>query len=624
MSAGAPHGATFTITFTPMGKVAECRGGETVMDCARRAGIRIAGSCGGHGRCMTCAVRFTEGAMPAVSAADGSVFSERRLKGGWRRACQTPVSGDCTIFIPPRSTAIPVRTHVESRDAQIEFDPAVQVRDFVLPQPTLDDCRPDDGRLIAALRQTDPDLSCEIDLAVARTLAPDLRSSGWKGRAVLRGGKLIAVAAPGGRVLGLAVDLGTTNISGFLVDLEDGRTLAATGLENPQTIHGTDLIGYAAHVRHVPEGAAQLQQLAVDALNVLAADLSAACGLKAVDIVEMTVAGNTMMHHLLLGLPVRHLSAAPFTPALASAIDVKASELSVAIAPGGYLHLLPNIAGFVGGDHVAVLLTCTDGSDRPVIAMDIGTNTEISLIAGGEITSVSCPSGPAFEGGHISCGMRAAVGAIEKVRITGEGVEVKTIENAVPLGLCGSGVLDAVAQMVLSGIVDKRGSMLKGHPCVRDQSGVRELVLAGEAAAGAHAVTFTQDDVRALQLAKAAIAAGTQLLLQRAGLDATDLDKIIIAGAFGNYIDVTSAIAVGLVPDLPLDRFAQVGNAAGEGARQALLSRRRRARANEIAGLARYVELAGSKAFLPAFSKCIGFPIPRRAEAETHEEVESP
>jgi uncharacterized 2Fe-2S/4Fe-4S cluster protein (DUF4445 family) len=473
------------------------------------------------------------------------------------------------------------------------------------------------------LRQTEPGLCADPDLAVARALAPELRASGWKGRAVLRDGELIAVKAPGGRVLGLAVDLGTTNISGFLVDLEDGKTLAATGLENPQTIYGNDLISYASHIRRVPEGAAQLQQLAVDALNTLAGELCAACGLKPADIVEMTVAGNTMMHHLLLGLPVRHLSATPFTPALASAIDVKARELGIAVAPGAYVHLLPNIAGFVGGDHVAVLLASMGKSKRPVIAMDIGTNTEISLIAGGEVTSVSCPSGPAFEGGHIGCGMRAAVGAIEKVRVTATGVEVKTIENAPPVGICGSGVLDAVAQMVLAGIVDRRGTMHEGHPCVRDRDGVRELVLADKAAGGGNAVTFTQDDVRALQLAKAAIAAGTELLLQRAGLEAADLDRIIIAGAFGHYIDVASAIAVGLLPDLAPERFAQVGNAAGEGARQALVSRRRRARAQEIAGLARYVELAGSKAFLPAFSKRIGFAAPRRAEPISQETVET-
>ncbi|HSM19029.1 MAG TPA: ASKHA domain-containing protein, partial [Hyphomicrobiales bacterium] len=582
-----------------------------------------AGSCGGHGRCMTCAVRFTDGTVPAASQADSGAFSERRLKEGWRRACQTVIAGDCALFVPPRSTARPVRTHLAGTGAQIEFDPPVQVREFALPPPSLEDCRPDDRRLIEALRQAEPGASPEIDLAAARGLASDLRAHGWKGRAVLREGELIAVRPPGSRVLGLAVDLGTTNISGFLVDLEDGETLAATGLENPQTIYGSDLISYASHIRRVPEGAAQLQQLAVDALNTLAGELCAACGLQADGIVEMTVAGNTMMHHLLLGLPVRNLSTTPFTPALASVTDVKTRELGIAVAPGAYAHLLPNIAGFVGGDHVAVLLASMDQTDGPVIAMDIGTNTEISLVAGNDITSVSCPSGPAFEGGHISCGMRAAVGAIETVRVSETGVEIKIIEDAPPVGICGSGVLDAVAQMVESGIVDRRGTMLKGHPCVREHDGVLELVLSAKGRAGAPPVTFTQHDVRALQLAKGAIAAGMELLLQRAGLAANDLDRIVIAGAFGTYIDVRSAIAVGLLPDLPAERFAQVGNAAGEGARQALISRSRRARAKEIAESACYVELAGTKSFLPAFSKRIGFPDRSQAAAASEETMES-
>ena len=395
--------------------------------------------------------------------------------------------------------------------------------------------------------------------------------------------------------------------SGLLVDLESGTTLAATGLENPQTSYGSDLISYASLIRRKPEKAALLQQLAIDALNSLSTDLCDAVGLKASDIAEMTVAGNTMMHHLLLGLPVRDLASSPFIPALSAAHDVEARDLGVEIAPGGVIHLLPNIAGFVGGDHVAALLATIGQADGPVITMDIGTNTELSLIRGDEIISVSCPSGPAFEGGNISCGMRAAVGAIESVRVTSHGVRIKTIEDAPAVGICGSGVLDVLAQMYQSGVIDKRGRMQEGHPRVREGRFGRELVLADEGETGGPAVVFTQDDVRAVQLAKAAIRAGCDHLLSLAGLSENDLDKVLIAGAFGSYIDVASAITAGLLPDLPFNRFAQVGNAAGEGARQVLLSRERREEAGCIALRARYAELASSKAFLPAFSKRIGF-----------------
>ncbi|MCB1436208.1 MAG: DUF4445 domain-containing protein [Rhodobiaceae bacterium] len=596
------------ISYEPMGVRAHARPGETLLDCARRSKIRIASSCGGHGRCMTCTVQVTDGEVPEPSAADLEAFSGRRIAEGWRRSCQAAASASCTVHVPARSTAAPVRTQVDSAGLPVALDPAVRALDFQLAPASLEDCRPDDRRLLEELRRRHGDLGpLHFDLDAARGLPAALRRNDWRGRAVLRGSEIVAVAGPDARLLGLAVDLGTTNISGLLVDLESGTTLAATGLENPQTSYGSDLISYASLIRRKPEKAALLQQLAIDALNSLSTDLCDAVGLKASDIAEMTVAGNTMMHHLLLGLPVRDLASSPFIPALSAAHDVEARDLGVEIAPGGVIHLLPNIAGFVGGDHVAALLATIGQADGPVITMDIGTNTELSLIRGDEIISVSCPSGPAFEGGNISCGMRAAVGAIESVRVTSHGVRIKTIEDAPAVGICGSGVLDVLAQMYQSGVIDKRGRMQEGHPRVREGRFGRELVLADEGETGGPAVVFTQDDVRAVQLAKAAIRAGCDHLLSLAGLSENDLDKVLIAGAFGSYIDVASAITAGLLPDLPFNRFAQVGNAAGEGARQVLLSRERREEAGCIALRARYAELASSKAFLPAFSKRIGF-----------------
>jgi uncharacterized 2Fe-2S/4Fe-4S cluster protein (DUF4445 family) len=591
-----------------MGVTAQPRPGETLLDCARRNKVRIASSCGGHGRCMTCTVQITDGAVPEPSAADREAFSERRIAEGWRRSCQAEAVGDCTVLVPARSTAAPVRTQVDSAGQPVALEPAVAIHNFALQAATLEDCLPDDRRLIEVLSRADPDLGpLHFDLGAAKILPTVLRKNGWKGRAVRRGQEIVAVQRPEARLLGLAVDLGTTNVSGLLVDLETGVTLAATGLENPQTTYGSDLISYASLIRRKPDTAGLLQQLAIDALNSLARDLTEAVRLERSDIVEMTVAGNTMMHHLLLGLPVRDLASSPFIPALSAAHDVEARDLGIGIAPGGIVHMLPNIAGFVGGDHVAALLATIGQADGPVITMDIGTNTELSLIRGREIISVSCPSGPAFEGGNISCGLRAAIGAIETVRITSTGVQIKTIEDAPAVGICGSGVLDVLAQMYQSGVIDKRGRIQMGHPSVREATHGRELVLADEAETGGPAVVFTQDDVRSVQLAKAAIRAGTDMLLEIAGMEESDLDKVLIAGAFGSYIDVASAVTAGLLPDLPFARFAQVGNAAGEGARQVLVSRTRRAEADRIALQARYRELASSKEFLPAFSKRIGF-----------------
>jgi uncharacterized 2Fe-2S/4Fe-4S cluster protein (DUF4445 family) len=559
---------------------------------------------------MTCTVQIEEGAVPDASPADAQAFSERRLAEGWRRACETRPVGDCTIFIPPRSTAAPVRTQVDGQELEIEPTPAVRIHDFQLAAPSIEDHRSDDVRLAEALEGEWSGPIPVMDLALLKGLADNLRGWNWRGRAVLRGDELIAVGAPESRILGLAVDLGTTNISGFLVDLESGATLAAKGMENPQTSFGNDLIAYASLIRREPDKALTLQDLAAEAINQLARDLAVQCGRPVAEIVEMTVAGNTMMHHLLLGLPVKQLGMTPFVAALSEPIDIKAREIGIEIAPGGVVHFFANIAGFVGGDHVATLLaTLEAGVDGKVIAMDIGTNTEISLIDGERITSISCPSGPAFEGGNISAGMRAAVGAIEMVHIRGSELRIETIEDAPAVGICGSGVMDAVAQLYLAGITDDRGRLTAEHPRVRvDETGKRAFLLASSEETGSgEDIEFTQDDIRGIQLAKAAIRSGIDLLLDATGHEEADLTQVIIAGAFGNYIDLGSALAVGMLPDLPFSRFAQVGNAAGDGARLALLCSERRQAAAEIARRCTYLELAGAPSFMKAFSRRINF-----------------
>ena len=294
-------------------------------------------------------------------------------------------------------------------------------------------------------------------------------------------------------------------------------------------------------------------------------------------------------------------------PAIKSALDLKARDLGLGIAPGSYVHLLPNIAGYVGADHVAMLLaTGVAQAKGVVLALDIGTNTEICLANHGKLTSLSCASGPAFEGAHIKHGMRAANGAIEHVRLVDGRIEYQTIGGAPPVGLCGSGILDCLAQLYQAGVVDARGRMGQ-HPRSRDTDGGREFVLVGEdeQEAGRPAITFTQKDVRELQLAKGAMRAGIQVLLELCGLGEAAIDRVIIAGAFGTYIDVASAIAIGMLPRLPLDRFRQVGNAAGMGAKLALISRSKRAEAQALASRVGYVELATFPRFARTFAKAM-------------------
>jgi uncharacterized 2Fe-2S/4Fe-4S cluster protein (DUF4445 family) len=336
-------------------------------------------------------------------------------------------------------------------------------------------------------------------------------------------------------------------------------------------------------------------------LNQLSADLCTEIQADPTHIVETVVVGNTAIHHLFLRLPVRQLGLAPYIPAMRSAGDVKAREIGLKFAPGAYVHLLPNVAGYVGADHVAMLLaTRMDEAEKTSLAIDIGTNTEICLNHRGRMTSVSCASGPAFEGAHIRFGMRAAPGAIEHVRLSGERLEIQTIGGEAPVGICGSGLLDAVAQLRRNQVLDRSGRM-GAHPLVRSRSGTTEFLLVDRE--GQEPITISQKDVRELQLAKAAIRLGIQALVQAEGLAEEDIEQVVIAGAFGTFIDVESAITIGMLPALPLEHFKQVGNAAGTGARLALISQRQRIKAQDIAQRDGYIELAAVPNFHRKFAE---------------------
>lgn len=363
---------------------------------------------------------------------------------------------------------------------------------------------------------------------------------------------------------------------------------------NPQISYGEDIISRMTAVIHSPDNALAIQQAVVKAINELCAELCAEASVKTEEIVEAVIVGNTAMHHLLLRLPVSQLALSPFVPAVSRALEVRADELGLAIAAGAYVHLLPNIAGFVGADHVAVLLaTEASRAKGPIVTLDIGTNTEVSLIYNGSITATSCASGPAFEGGHIKDGMRAATGAIERVRILSDSVQYQTIGEEPPVGICGSGILDSLSQLYLAMVIDEGGRMTGKHPRLRTDKEQQEFVLVSEEERGGQpAIVITQQDVREVQLAKAAIRTGIQVLLETNGCLEKKIKQVIIAGAFGTYIDVSSAINTGMLPSLPLNRFRQVGNAAGTGARLALVSLKHRAEAQALASKVKYIELA--------------------------------
>ena len=574
--------------------------GETIYQSARRGGVRIIGACGGRGTCGTCRLLVVEGEVEAASEKTmlGSGRGEKNPQ--WVRACQVKPKSDCVMEIAARSLAPVVRTEFDAGETVeiLPLDPAVMSREVKVPEATLADNLSDFDRVTRALASPWP----EVDLVAARQLPAALRGGDWSLRAHIRERELIGFSPASRRTLGLAVDLGTTNVAGFLIDLQSGARVASLGIENPQAAWGADVISRMNHAIHGPASAEELRQAASTAINAIAHDLCFSVGAATTDIVDVAICGNTAMHHLLLGLPVRQLGRAPFIAAVRDAMDVKARELDLTVCSGAYVHLAPNIGGFVGSDHVTALLATEDlwRERTTTLVMDIGTNTEISLIHRGDIMSVSCPSGPALEGGHISCGMRAAEGAIERVAVEDGRIKIEVIGNRKAVGLCGSGVIDSLAALRQIGILDDGGRITGQHPDILEMDGERMAVLAP-------GVYFNQHDIRAVQLAKAAIRTGIELLLRDRELREDDIDLVVIAGAFGSYIDVGSAIAIGLLPVLPLDRFKQVGNAAGIGVQRILASRQTRARGRELAQRCRYVELSTRADFQKTFLHNIGF-----------------
>lgn len=593
----------YHIDFEPIGRRGQCQAGDSFLDCARQTGVGISNICGGNGVCKSCKVQVISGTVSESTSNELETFSTQELKDGWRLACQAYPTTDCKLSIPPESMTTSQRTQIEGVGAAIQPEPPVHFYQLDLSHPNVSDLRADDIRVLQTLNQQYK-INCHaIDIEAIRNISPQLRSWNWQCQAAVRDNEVIALMPLSSRQIGLAIDLGSTKIAGYLVDLSNGQTLAAKGVMNPQISYGEDIISRIQRSIKSQTEAMRLQKLAVEAIDDLATNLCAEINTVPEEIVEAVVVGNTAMHHLFLGLPVSQLAFAPYLPAAGTALDIKSRDVGLHIAPGAYVHLLPNIAGFVGADHVAMLLSAVgEHSKGTILALDIGTNTEVSLIDREQIFSVSCASGPAFEGGHIKHGMRAAEGAIERLRLTNNDVQYQTIGGVPPVGICGSAILDTLAQLYLAGVLDKGGRMNDNRPRVRSQNKQREFLLVSEKERdGRPAITITQRDVRELQLAKAAIRAGIQVLLEETGTLEEKIDQVIIAGAFGTYIDVASAVTVGMLPSLPLNHFSQVGNAAGMGAKLALISTSKRAEARAIASKIHYIELSTAPNFQQMF-----------------------
>ncbi|MDH5770474.1 MAG: ASKHA domain-containing protein, partial [Candidatus Bathyarchaeota archaeon] len=475
-----------------------------------------------------------------------------------------------------------------------------------LPKPTLKDPRSDFDRLMEELRKRYGIRNLNAEYGIVKSLASALREAVWEVTVTVFNGEKIIDVEPGDttdRSFGYAVDIGTTKLAGYLLDLNTGKVMAVGSLMNPQILFGEDIVTRITYAMKGVKALRKLQTFVVDGINQILTDIRGKVDVSSEEIYEMIGVGNTAMHHIFLNIYPKHLALSPYTPVIRGGVDVKAKEVGVRINPNGNIHMLPVIAGFVGADNVAVILATEIYKKAELcMALDIGTNTEVILGNKEYMLACSCASGPAFEGAHIKHGMRAASGAIEKVTIDPKSLEVKykTIDDIKPCGICGSAIVDIPAEMLKAGIIDVTGKMNKdlNSPRLRDKKGILEFVLAWkeETSTGGD-IVITQKDLREIQLAKAAMHTGAAILMKEARVTEEDIDIVFIAGAFGSYIDPEKARIIGMYPEVPLKKVKVVGNAAGTGARMALVSKTARKTAEEISKKVKYIELANDPNF---------------------------
>jgi uncharacterized 2Fe-2S/4Fe-4S cluster protein (DUF4445 family) len=587
--------------------------GVTVFDSASWNGIAIDSTCGGHGTCHKCRVRV-DGPTP-ITRHDVKTFSREQLDDGWRLACLVTATRDLAVDVPPLTTRPKAATVGVGR--QVILRPAIQKRYVELAEPTLADQRPDVARLLGAIDDLEP----VADLHVLRRLPAVLRAADFKVTAVVVDEALVDVE-PGDTTAtqyALAFDLGTTTVVATLLDVSTGTPVAVASMLNRQQPFGGDVITRISATMMDPDALGRLQRAAAETLSTLAAQVCAEGEVDPAHVYEVALAGNATMTALALGIDPEPLGVAPFVMSTAVPPVVLASDLGLALHPRARVVLFPALGAYVGGDIVAgMLATGMDRDKRTRLFIDVGTNCEIVVSDGDRILSTAAPAGPAFEGGAIRCGMRAADGAIEVVRLA-EDVELGVIGDVEPRGLCGSGLVDAVAELVRVGLLDGSGRYVPEEtaaevaPALADRLTMigqeRVFVLHRPApdAALEDCVVLSQRDVRELQFAKAAISTGWSLLLEELGLEHRDVQQVLLAGSFGSYLSAASAVRIGLVPTLPVLRIVAAGNVAGEGAKMALLSVRERAGAQALLGEVTYVELSDRADFNDRFVDQLGF-----------------
>ncbi|MGD0561503.1 MAG: ASKHA domain-containing protein [Roseiarcus sp.] len=627
------------IVFTPSGKRGSFADGASVLDAARRLGVDLDSVCGGRGICGRCQIDVAEGqfAKHAIASSRGHVtpwneveqrYADKRgpLSEGRRLGCQARIRGDLVIDVPRESQVHRQVVRKRAEAHPIEIDPVVRLCYVEVREPDMHDPSSDFRRLQAALREQWGVEDAGANLSVLRGLQKALRAGAFKVTVALRCEREIVAILPGfrERAYGLAFDIGSTTIAAHLCDLATGEVVASAGAMNPQIRFGEDLMSRVSYVMMNPGGEADLTSSVRAAMDALIGELAHEAGVARGEMFEATIVGNPIMHHLFLGLDPTELGGAPFALTLDGGFEARAGELGLGLAPGAFVYALPCIAGHVGADAAGMVLA--EGPylrDELTLLVDVGTNAEIVLGNRNRLLACSSPTGPAFEGAQISCGQRAAPGAIERVRIDRATLEPRykvigcdlwsnepgfaeaTAISGVT-GICGSGIIEAIAEMYLSGIVSPDGvidgALAERSPRVEAVGRTFSYVLSE----GEPRLVVHQTDVRAIQLAKAALYAGAQLLVERLGAGAPQ--RIALAGAFGSHIDPLYAMTLGMIPDCDLSKVVAAGNAAGTGARIALLNRSARAEIEAVVRRIEKIETAIEPSFQQHFVAAMAIP----------------
>jgi len=610
--------AKVIVDFEPIGRRVYANIGQTILAVAKGMDLfehGISAPCGGKGLCGRCLIRLITGQVSSPSLTEENILTPERLSQGYRLACQARIVGPCKIEIPVTSLIGRQQLQVDGCSQVVEVD--YLLKRYMVPGMIKTSSQHPYTlwhHLEEFFKNKHDITGLKVSLDLLRRVDPMATNSNVM--VAVHSNQIVAVATPETNYepLGLAIDLGTTKIAAFLIRLTTGEMVVAEGILNPQIAYGEDLMSRLAYALEDEANAQQIVNAAVSGINELAKRLTLQQGLDVQQISQAVIVANTAMHHLLLGLPIRQLATSPYVPATTSPIEIAAETIGLTLGPQAQVYFTPPIGGFVGGDHVAMIqATGIDKGKGIVLGIDIGTNTEIALSVNGErISCCSCASGPAFEGAHISQGMRAVNGAISEVTLVHQGKEVlwQTIGGQKPIGLCGSGIIDLIAELNKGGIISANGRLNPNNTRVRIKPGkAPEFIIVSIEDSGCGSdIVITQNDISEIQLAKAAIASGISSLLNALNIKVEDVDRIVIAGAFGSFLRLESAIAIGMLPDLPLERFEQVGNAAGAGACMSLVSSKERRRAEAMTASIEHLDLALQPNFKREFAKALKFP----------------